>query len=96
MYVCLTQQLRSSLVRSGQSFTLTSGCFECSQEYGRCVISVGSCEMSAGILLWTFNQTLVCDVPVSESQRFHQRPHSIGRETVHTHVLCVFKGRSDN
>lgn len=99
MYVYLTQQLRSSLVRSGQSFTLdalTSGCFECSQEYGCCVISVGSCETSAEILLWTFNQTFVCNVPVSESQPFHQRPSFYWSETVHTHVLCVFKGRSDN
>lgn len=62
MYVYLTRQMRSSLVRSGQSFkwgTLTPGCFECSQVYSCCVISAGICETSAKIPLWSFNQTCV-------------------------------------
>lgn len=59
MYVYLTQQMRSSLVRSGQSFkwgTLTPGRFECSQVYS-CVSSAGICETPAKISLWSFNQT---------------------------------------
>lgn len=62
MYVYLTQQMRSSFVRSGQSFkwgTSTPGCFECSQVYSCCIISAGICETSAKISLWSFNQTCV-------------------------------------
>lgn len=92
MYVYLTQQLRCSLVRLGQSFTsgaLTSGSFECSHEYGCCVISVGSCETSVEILLWTFNQTFMRNIPVLSPNRFIKDQHSIGHgDSAHTCSVC--------
>lgn len=88
MYVYLTQQMRSSLVSSGQSFkwgTLTPGCFECSQVYSFCVVSAGICETSAKIPWWSFTVIRpVCIVPVSERWPIHQRPsyYWSGRDSV--------------
>lgn len=52
---------------------------------------VGSSETSAKILIWTFNQTFVCNVPVLESQPFHQRPSfsRAGRRCTHMFWVCL-------